>query len=300
MNSGGAQVFQAGHPRLISIKGKGKGKGALAASLAGSLLSLVPGAVQRAQGFSSMLQQLRGHKPGPGIKLTREPAVSGQSPPLSVAASNQRQMGAANTPVLRFGEAIRDPQSPQSMEGTGNPVGASVITSKRPGSDADFPDPGGAPGERPALRIQSRIGQAIAAGNTAEPTGVSTETGVAIDARPSGVSPAVSSPVTSPGHRPGSEDVIQSSRLVGVPGGSQPSHSPRPSVNGQARDLQAGDNQPGVPQPRGIRLDRPSRSNGQLQTGQARDLRGAGDNQPVIPSSGIRQSDRARRAKESR
>ena len=161
MNSGEAQVFQAGHPQLISMKGKGKGKGALAASLAGSLLSLVPGAVRRAQGFGFMLQQLRGHKPGPGIQLTRKPAIAGQSPlrggdqsPLPVAAFNRWQTGSANTPVLWLGEAVRNPQSPQSPEGirnhipsvpaggipshavpqieSGSPVVASVKASKQP------------------------------------------------------------------------------------------------------------------------------------------------------------------------
>ena len=258
MNSGGAQVFQAGHPRLISMKGKGKGKGALAASLAGSLFSLVPGAVWRAQGFGGMLQQLRGHKPGPGIQLTRKPAVAGQSPPrggdqppLPVAAFNRWQTGSANTPVLWLGEAVRNPQSPQSPEGIGNhipsvPAGGipshavpqvesgnladASLKASKPGSEADFPDPGQAPGARPALHITSRTGKVEVAGKPAEPSGMSTEASVATNAQPSGVPPVVTPVVTTPGHRPETGDITRSSRPAGILGNSQPSHSARPSA----------------------------------------------------------------------
>ncbi len=277
MNSGEVPVFQADHSRLLSVKGKGKGKGVLAASLAGSLFSLIPGAVvQRAQGFGSMLRQLRGNRPGPGIQLTRPPAIAGQSPPgggdqpqLPVAALSRRQTGAANTPVLRFGEAIQDPQSPQSTEGirshipgvpvegilsqavpqteSGNLVDASLKASRQPGSEADFPDPGQIPGARPALHTSSRTGKVEVAGKPAEPAGVRTGVGVVTDARPSGVPPVVTTGVTAAGNRPEPEGINQSSRLALVLGGSQPSRSARTPVDGPARDLHiAGDNQPAV------------------------------------------------------
>lgn len=291
MNSGGAPVFQADHPRLISMNGKGKGKGVLTASLAGSLFSLIPGAVvQRAQGFGSMLLQLRGHRPGPGIQLTRPPAIAGQSPTgggdqpsLPVVALNRRNTGAANNPVLRLGEAIRDPQSPQSTEGikshiqgvpaegilsqavpqveSGGLADASLKASKQPGSEADFPNPGQAPGARPALQIPSPTGKVKVAGKPAEPAGVRTGAGVVTDARPSGVPPVVTPGVTAAGNRPEPEDISQSSRLAGVPGGSQPSRSVRPSIDGS-------------------------------QTGSVGHRRGAGDNQPAVLASRVIQSSR--------
>ncbi len=322
MNSSGAPVFQADHSRLFGVKGKGKGKGAHAASLAGSLFSLIPGAVvQRAQGFGSMLRQLRGDRPGPGIQLTRPPAIAGQSPTgggdrtsLPVVAFNRRETGAANTPVLRLGEVIRDPQSPQSTEGIRSPIqgvpaegilsqavpqvesgdlaDASLKASKL-GSEADFPDPGQTPGARPALHIPSRTGEVKVAGKPAEPSGVGTGAGVVTDARPSGVPPVVTLGVTAAGSQPEPEEISQSSRLAGVSRGSPPSGLARSSVNGQTRDQRvAGNNPSGVPSSGTARQSRSLQSYGGSQTEPARDQRGAGDNQPAVPGSRVIQSSR--------
>ncbi|UCH62536.1 MAG: flagellar hook-length control protein FliK [Fidelibacterota bacterium] len=278
MNSGGAPVFQAGHPQLIGVKGKGKG--ALAASLAGSLFSLIPGAVvQGAQGFGGMLRQLRGHGPGPGIQLTRPPAIAGQSPTgsgdqslLPVVALNRRKTGAANTPVLRFGEAIQDPHSTEGIKShiqgvpaegilsqavpqaeSGNLADASLKASKQPGSKADLPDPGQAPGKRPALHISSVKGEGEVAWKPAEPAGV------VANSRSSGVPSAV----TAEGKQPEPGDISQSSRLAGVPGDSKPSRSVRPSIDGSIRDRRGGgDNQPVVLASRVKQSSRVSQPNG--------------------------------------
>jgi hypothetical protein len=114
---------------ISSIKGKQKSKGALAASLVGSLLSLVPGAAMRKQGFKVTMQQVMDGKLGPGTHLTRMPWLSGKGPQKGfniletgpgIAVS--RLSGLTDPPVLEFSEATRGSPGRQHQEVNGKQV----------------------------------------------------------------------------------------------------------------------------------------------------------------------------------
>lgn len=275
MNSGGAQVFQAGPPQLISTKGKGKSKGAAAASLIGSLFAQVPGAAQFAQGFDGLLQQLRGQKLGLGIQPTRKSTVAGQSSPLAVAGLNRRQTGSTNASVLRLGEADRDNQSSLPVRGTGD------TTPSVPGEGIATPSAAQGRNGNPAgasvpASMQSGSGKEGPVGIPPGPVGVDTGAGVNADARLAEVTPGITPTVIFPGHKPGAEGADKSSQPTDVHMGSGPLNSASPSADGQTRVL------------RNAGVNRPSRSLGQLATGQA------GDAQSGNPSSGVNHSNQAR------
>lgn len=129
MNSGQAQASQAGHSMISSIKGKQKSKGALAASLAGSLLSLVPGTAARKQGFKVTMQQIMNGKLAPGTRLTRIPWVSGKGPQKGFnipetgpGITVSRSSGLTDPSVLEFSEATRGSPVRQQTELNGKQV----------------------------------------------------------------------------------------------------------------------------------------------------------------------------------
>ncbi len=114
MNSGGAHVSQANHSQLANMLVKGQAKGASAASPAGSLLAILPGAVVKgAQGFGNMLQQLRVQVPGLG-KQTKL-ALSSPGNNRTVVVAGGRVPGMAKPPVLATGETNRLPNAEDGL-----------------------------------------------------------------------------------------------------------------------------------------------------------------------------------------
>ncbi|MFB0516432.1 MAG: flagellar hook-length control protein FliK [Candidatus Neomarinimicrobiota bacterium] len=310
MNSGGAQVSQAGSPQLTSMKGKGNG--ALAASLAGSLFSLVPGAGKSAQGFEGLLQQLLGHLPGLGKQLTRKPVVAGQNPPEGqvisrpkVAAPNRRSTGSANAPVLRFGEATWRSPTPQIPEGLGiqvpgaqqegvlssvvvpaeevSPGGASMKASKQPGSGAGFPASGQVPRHRPASHTRSQPGLGTSPSRQAEGVRGSPPDGGSVPTRKGrvldGGKPAEPAGVMA------KAGVVTNTRASGVQPtvntAGQQSESEGTAVSSRSAGVHGN--------------SRPARSAGPPTGKPAHVLPAAGNNQSDAPSSGVqRPSDPSR------
>ena len=129
MNSGQALVSQAGHSMIPSMKGKQKTKGALAASLVGSLFSLVPGAAVRKEGFKVTMQHVMEGKLGPGTRLTRMPWVNAKGsargsniPETGPGIIASRPSGTTDPPVLEFSEATRGLPARQQTKASGKSV----------------------------------------------------------------------------------------------------------------------------------------------------------------------------------
>ncbi|MFC1618656.1 hypothetical protein ACFL45_01790 [Candidatus Neomarinimicrobiota bacterium] len=245
MNSGQAQASQAGHSMISSIKGKQKSKGALAASLVGSLLSLVPGAAMRKQGFKVTMQQVMDGKLGPGTHLTRIPWLSGKGPPKGfnipeagpgIAVS--RSSGLTDPPVLEFSEATRGSPGPQYQEVNGtigahsgtasktaNQPNGSVAGSTMPRRSSEgtpasslsrlkngqdkSPTPKGTPVPKEGTTGVSEIGEAPVAGASAKNTRIKTAELTNVQSGEQQISP---------------EQKVRSSQLEGIPRRNQVSH----------------------------------------------------------------------------
>lgn len=283
------------------------------ASLAGSLFSLIPGAVKQAPGFGSALQQLLGRQSGPGVQLTRKPAVAGHNPPggrvvsrLPVAGLDQRQTGAANNPVLRFGEAVREPQSHPSREGMGNhvprpvlegvlpqaiftaegvgPVVASMKASSQPGSGADLPASGQVPRQRPTPHIRSQPGLGAASsrrdkgadGLPPHPGRGPTRMGRVLDAREA---------AQPPGVRAGTGVIVNARKPGGPP--AMTSRGATPGQQSKPEGISGSSGSDHIPGNTGV-----SRSASPPTGGQTRIPHIAGDGRSASSPSGAEASDR--------
>ncbi len=197
MNSGGAQIHQTGNPHLIGMRMKGKGKGASAASLAGSLLAMLPGAAKGVPGFGGMLERLRGQMAGMGNQPNPKSVLAGQVP--QAARGNMRlpnvvpgaaRPGTDEAPVLVLGEATRnvlqkggaaihvDGPSPSDATppaiqpgGHGAPNAGGGQPSTLAGSDAKAQAAGQIPEQQTARQLPAGSGRPARGGRTTGPTG---------------------------------------------------------------------------------------------------------------------------------
>ena len=197
MNSGGAQIHQTGNPHLIGIRMKGKGKGASAASLAGSLLAMLPGAAIGVPGFGGMLERLRGQMAGMGNQPNPKSVLAGQVPQatrgnmrLPNVVPGAARPGTDEAPVLVLGEATRnvlqeggaaihvDGPSPSDATpsaiqpgGHGAPNAGGGQPSTLAGSEAKAQAAGQIPEQQTARQLPAGSGRPARGGRTTGPTG---------------------------------------------------------------------------------------------------------------------------------
>ena len=114
MNSGGTQLFQAGHPMMPNAGRKVNAKGGLVASLAGSFLAVLP-RVGNGKGFGSMLRHIMGKPSGLGRMTTHGPP-SPSGVPAGATRTSIRLVNAGKAIARGHGEA---PQAPLLINGLG-------------------------------------------------------------------------------------------------------------------------------------------------------------------------------------